>query len=129
MPNSLSAELEKRLPPEKLLGYIEELLNAQRPIYATVDGNQKVVGHEPDYVAMNNGLKWALNYKEGLPLKRVVEIKRHEANDAEVIDRLSRKPAMRRAYREFLDSCDKAQSIRISDLAKQTRGEAVENDD
>jgi hypothetical protein len=128
-PMSLTAALHEKYTPDKIIGYIDLLLNAKKPIYGSENGTQKVVAWEPDVVAVSNGLKLLLSYKEGTPVKRTEDIKRHEASAADIINSIQTKPGYRHALMGLIKSVEERQSRRLADLARPAEVEEVFEDE
>ena len=100
---------------------IGELLQASKPIYSSIDGDQQVVGYEPDWPTRKEGVKIMLGYRDGLPVKKVEEIVHHETTPDEFIERLSRK-GYRDAMQQLIDHHNKQDEMRLAHVMEKHRG-------
>jgi hypothetical protein len=125
-PGNLTAALIEQYTPEVIIGHIDKLLTARKPIYGSENGTQKVVAWEPDVVAVSNGLKILLSYRDGTPVKRTEEIKRHEASAADIISSIETKPGYRHALMGLIQAVEERQSKRLADLARSVPVEVID---
>lgn len=114
----LTTALKGNFLTPQIVKLFEAQLEANRPIYATVDGNQEVVAYEPDWATRREALKLLLHYREGLPVKRVEEITRHETSNEEVLSRIATKPGYREAMRDYILFCDDQDQKRLANVMK-----------
>jgi hypothetical protein len=117
-PKGLTAALLTGFSDDEIVTALKSMMAAERPIYGSADGTQAVVGFEPDWQTRREGLKLVLQYREGLPLKRVAEIRRHESSAEEVRQRIATLPGYRAAFREFIEHCDQEQKRKLENIMR-----------
>lgn len=83
--------LMAKIPPEVITKKLKELLEAKTPVRIGKGGDE--YGGEPDYRAMEAGLKLWLAYCEGLPVQRQHIIQETLETDSQTFARLKESPA------------------------------------
>jgi hypothetical protein len=121
----LTAALMVAFDTPRVIALLEEMLGATRPIYATVDGDQQVVGYEPDWATKRDALKLLLGYRDGTPVKRSEEIKRVDKSPDEVIMELASNPKTRGAMANLCAFYDSTDHKRLENLARRHKAKTA----
>lgn len=108
----------------EVIALLREQLAATRPIYASSDGNQEVVGYEPDWPTRREALKTMLNYREGLPVKRVEETTVHKTSAEDFVSMMDR-PAFRAAAKALIADAENRQKKRLENIIRSVPAEFV----
>lgn len=110
----ISAALVERFDADRIVGLFEDLLSATRPIYASIEGDQQVVGYEPDWATRRDGIKTMLAYRDGLPVKKIEEIRRSETSPEEGLAHLASNPKARARLQEYCNWLDERDEKRMA---------------
>lgn len=110
----LTAALIERFDAPRIVELFEDLLGATRPIYASIEGDQQVVGYEPDWATRRDALKTMLSYRDGLPVKKIEEIRRSEGSTEEGLAHLASNPKSRAKLQEYCAWLDERDSKRMA---------------
>jgi hypothetical protein len=95
---------------------LKEMLDATRPVYASEDGSQKVVDHEPDWATRRDAMKLLLSYRDGMPIKRTEEIKSSAMTGDAVMARMMHDRKSRAAFAKYLKYLDAQDDARLEGL-------------
>jgi hypothetical protein len=121
----LTPALMEAFDTPRVIALLEEMLDAKRPIYATIDGDQQVVGYEPDWPTKREGLKLLLGYRDGTPVKRSEEVKRHEMSPEEAMSLLASNPKTRGAMANLCAYYESRDSKRLENLASRHKAKVM----
>jgi len=114
----LTPTLVTEFTSPEIVAVLRDMLQASRPIYASSDGSQQVVGYEPDWNTRREALKMLLHYRDGLPLKRVEEVRHETVSHDQMLQSLMKSPASRNAFRSWIDWCDEQQRKSLANIMK-----------
>lgn len=125
----LTPAFKEAFTTDEIIAKIKQMMDAERPIYATVDGTQSVVGHEPDWQTQREALKALLNYREGLPVKRVEEIRTNVVSAADIERKIVTSPAYCDALQKLIDHAREQQKRRLKTVMTARVVEREETED
>ena len=94
-------EMARRQPPELLVGKIEALLNSEIPAKVNAKTGE-ITPARPDPISVSAGLKLALGYLIGEPVKRMAIADATPRTEVDSQERIQRSPAAMRAMAELL---------------------------
>jgi hypothetical protein len=114
----LTPTLVQEFTSPEIVAVLRDMLQASRPIYASSEGSQQVVGYEPDWNTRREALKMLLHYRDGLPLKRVEEVRHETVSHDQMLQSLMKSPASRNAFRSWIDWCDEQQRKSLANIMK-----------
>lgn len=123
----LTSALALAFPVERVIALLNELVTANRPIYATIDGDQQVVGYEPDWATRRDGVKVMLSYRDGTPVKRSEEVKRHEMSAEDGMSLIKTDRKLRAKLTKYYAWLDATEEDELAGLAKATKGRVVKS--